>query len=69
MTPRFLVVDLWELEDDGVIGVVAVGGFDGEATDEVGEEVGRVGIVVVVTTFDGVGVSVAKSSPNPTYLI
>lgn len=69
ITPRFLVVDLWELEADGVMGVVAGGVlFVGEAIDEVGDEVGIEGVVVGVTVFDGVGVSVAKSSFNPIYL-
>lgn len=67
MTPRFLVVDLWELEDVEVIGVVADGVFDGEATDEVDEAVG-IEDVDVVTVVGVVGFSVENSSFNPTYL-
>lgn len=67
MTPRFLVVDLCELEEVEVIGVVAAGVFDGDATDDVDDAVGTVG-VDVVTVVD-VGVSVEYSSFNPIYLI
>lgn len=67
ITPRFLVVDLWELDEVDVIGVVDAGVFVGEATEEVDEAVGIEG-VDVVTVVDVVGASVENSSFNPTYL-
>ena len=69
ITPRFLFVDLCELDDKvGLMGLVIAGGeFEVELIDDVDADVGSGATVDVIIV--PAGVSVAKSSVTPSYLI